>query len=142
MTARPDGHIANPRAIAECRRRQWPMTPDAIRDAAALANVPEFIEATDLVVAAGLREMRLARRQVELQRQSQRYRREAGLLDPDPDAPPAQEPPKAPPSPPVIAGNTANPLDPPKPEPTKSRSALEMSDQEFDQAVRTRAWRR
>jgi hypothetical protein len=142
MNARPDGHTVNPSALTETRRKGWPMTLECFADAAAVLGVPLWVPGTDAGVAAGMHEMRQARRQAELQQQSQRYRRAAGLLDTDPGAPAAQEPPKAPPSPPVIAGNTANPLDPPKPVPTKPRSAPEMSDEEFAQAVRTRAWRR
>jgi hypothetical protein len=142
MNARPDGHTVNPSALTETRRKGWPMTLECFADAAAVLGVPLWVPGTDAGVAAGMHEMRQARRQAELQQQSQRYRRAAGLLDTDPGAPAAQEPPKAPPSPPVIAGNTANLLDPPKPEPAKSRSASEMSDEEFAQAVRTRAWRR
>jgi hypothetical protein len=138
MNARPDGHTVNPSALTETRRKGWPMTLECFADAAAVLGVPLWVPGTDAGVAAGMHEMRQARRQAELQQQSQRYRREAGLLD----APPAQEPPQAPPAPPVIVGNTANPLDPPKPVPTKPRSAPEMSDEEFAQAVRTRAWRR
>jgi hypothetical protein len=142
MTARPDGHTVNPSALTETRRKGWPMTLECFADAAAVLGVPLWVPGTDAGVAAGMHEMRQARRQAELQQQSQRYRRAAGLLDTDPDAPPSQEPPKAPPSPPLIAGTTTNPNEPPKPGETKPKTAAEMSDAEFDEAVKSRAWRR
>jgi hypothetical protein len=133
MDKRPNDRITNPEVLAETRRKGWPMTLECFADAAAVLDVPLWVPASDDGIARGLREMAMARRQNEFARQSQRYLREAGGLDPDPDAPPA---------PPASASSTTNPTDPPKPAPTAHKSASEMTDAEFSLAVRNRAWRR